>query len=93
MSKMTARLLQLSIGMAIAVLALSPASCCASTAALPWDQTLIVLQDALILAPTAIGLALSGVILLYVLGGRDRQAGDCSGLRSAAASRSSSSSC
>ncbi len=77
MGKMTARLLQLSIGMAIAVLALSPASCWASTAALPWDQTLIVLQDALItyIAPTAIGLALSGAILLYVLGGRDQQAG------------------
>jgi len=74
---MKSRFLQLSIGMAIAVLALSPVSCWASTAALPWDQTLLALQDALItyIAPAAIALALSGAIVLYVLGGRDEQAG------------------
>ncbi len=48
----------------------------AATAELPWDCTLIGLQDMLItyLAPAAIGLALSGAIA-RALGGRDEQAG------------------
>ena len=77
MITMEARLLRLSIGMALAVMAFSPASCWAATAALPWDQTLNALQDTLItdIAPAAIGLALSGAIVLYLLGGRDQQAG------------------
>jgi hypothetical protein len=54
-----------------------PATCQAATAALPWDYTLIALQDMLLsyVAQAAIGLALSGSIVLYVLGGRDEQAG------------------
>jgi hypothetical protein len=49
----------------------------AATAKLPWDYTLIVLQDMLItyIAPAAIGLTFSGAIVLYVLGGRDQHAG------------------
>jgi hypothetical protein len=52
-------------------------SCWAATAALPWDQTLIAWQDTLItyIAPAAIELALSGAIVLYLLGARDQQAG------------------
>jgi hypothetical protein len=77
MTAMELRFLRLSIGLTIAVMAFSPVSCSAATAALPWDQTLIALQDALVtdIAPAAIGLALSGAIVLYVLGGRDQQAG------------------
>ncbi len=54
-----------------------PTSSWASTAALPWDYTLIALQDMLTsyIAPAAIGIALSGSIVLYALGGRDEQAG------------------
>jgi hypothetical protein len=61
----------------MAVTSLSPAPCQAATAALPWDLTLLALQDLLIsyVAPAAIGLALSGAIVLYMLGGRDEQAG------------------
>ena len=58
---------------------LLPGSSCfaAPTAALPWDYTLIALQDLLIstVAPAAIGLALSAAMVLYALGGRDEQAG------------------
>jgi hypothetical protein len=61
----------------MAVTSLSPAPCQAATAALPWDLTLLALQDLLIsyVASAAIGLALSGAIVLYMLGGRDEQAG------------------
>ena len=54
-----------------------PAPCQAATAALPWDQTLIALQDALIgiVAPAAIGLAFGGAVILYALGGHDKDAG------------------
>jgi len=77
MTTMEARFLRLSIGIAIAVMAFSPVSCWAATAALPWDQTLLALQNTLItyIAPATIELALSGAIVLYVLGGRDQQAG------------------
>jgi len=46
-------------------------------AALPWDQTLIALQDMLVnvVAPAAIALAFFGAVILYTLGGRDKQAG------------------
>ena len=45
--------------------------------ALPWDQTLIALQDTLItyIATAAIGFAFSAAIVLYALGGRGEQAG------------------
>lgn len=77
MITMEARFLRLSIGTAIGAMAFSPVPCWAATPALPWDQTLIALQDALItyIAPAAIGLAFSGAIVLYVLGGRYQQAG------------------
>ena len=53
-----------------------PARCQAGTAALPWDQTLMALQDALVgvVAPAAIGLAFSGAAILYALGGNNKQA-------------------
>jgi hypothetical protein len=62
---------------AAATTVLRPVLCQAATGTLPWDQTLVALQDMLIsyIAPTAIGLAFSGGIVLYALGGRDEQAG------------------
>lgn len=74
---MRTRFLLLSVGVTMAVTSFSPAPCQAATVALPWDQTLLVLQHMLIsiVAPTAIGLALSGALVLYALGGRDKQAG------------------
>ena len=77
MNSMRTRLLLLFVGMTMAITAFSPALCEAATAALPWDQTLLALQDLLIsyIAPAAIGLALSGAIVLYALGGRDEWAG------------------
>jgi hypothetical protein len=67
----------LSVGVTMAITSFSPAACQAATAALPWDQTLLALQDLLIsyVAPAAIGLALSAAIILYALGGRDERAG------------------
>lgn len=54
-----------------------PAPCQAATAALPWDQTLIALQDMLTrtVAPAAIALAFICAGILYSLGGHDEQAG------------------
>jgi hypothetical protein len=54
-----------------------PLRCQAATAALPWDQTLLVLQDILIstVAPAAIALAFTGAVVLYALGGHDKDAG------------------
>ena len=54
-----------------------PVPCQAATAILPWDQTLLVLQDALItyVAPPAIALAFTSAVILYALGGHDKQAG------------------
>ncbi len=77
MNSMRTRLLLLSVGVTMAVTASSPAPCQAATAALAWDLTLLALQDLLIsyVAPAAIGLALSGAIVLYALRGRDEQAG------------------
>jgi hypothetical protein len=67
----------LSVGVTTAVTSFFPAPCQAATAALPWDLTLLALQDFLFsyVAPAAIGLALSGAIVLYALGGRNEQAG------------------
>jgi hypothetical protein len=52
-----------------------PASCQAAPATLPWDYTLIALQNMLTsyIAPVAIGLALSGAIVLYALGDSGKQ--------------------
>lgn len=57
--------------------AFAPTPCLAATGVLPWDQTLIALQDMLIstVAPAAIALAFSGALILYALGGHDKQAG------------------
>lgn len=77
MKTLATTLFRLSTGMALAVTVFSPVPSWAATAALPWDQTSLVVQDMLIsyFAPAATGLALSGAIVLYALGGRDEQAG------------------
>lgn len=77
MNSLQTKLPRLSTGLVIAFTAFCPLPCQAATAALPWDYTLIAMQDMLIayIAPAAIGLALSGSIVLYALGGRDEQAG------------------
>jgi len=60
-------------------LLLPGSSCLAAQGAseLPWDRTLLALQDMLvsIVAPAAIALAFSGAVILYALGGHDKQAG------------------
>lgn len=63
--------------LAASLVVLRPATCGAAVAALPWDQTLIAFQDMLIstVAPAAIALAFSGAVVLYALGGHDKQAG------------------
>ena len=75
MNTTTAR--RLFVTLATATTLSLPAPCCAATGALPWDYTLIASQNVLIsyIGPAAIGLALSGSIVLYALGGRDEQAG------------------
>jgi hypothetical protein len=77
MTKIRKTLHPLSIAIGVAVMAFSPAPCRAATAALPWDQPLIVLQDILIgtVAPAAIGLAFSAAAILYTLGGCDKRSG------------------
>src|SRR5229473_3259073 len=77
MNPMRTRRVLLRVGVTLPVTAFSAAACQAATAAPPWDQTLLALHDLLIsyVAPAAIGLALSGAIVLYTLGGRDEQAG------------------
>ena len=54
-----------------------PVPCQAATAVLPWDRTLIAVQNMLIdaVAPAAIGLAFCAAAILYALGGCDKQAG------------------
>jgi hypothetical protein len=56
---------------------LFPAPCWAATGQMPWDQTLLALQDLLIgsVAPAAIVLIFVSAGILYTLGGHDRQAG------------------
>jgi hypothetical protein len=68
---------RLFVTVAIATAWSLPRPCWAATAALPWDYTLIALQDMLVsyIAPAAIGLALTAAVVLYTLGGRDEQAG------------------
>ncbi len=62
---------------AASLLFLRPATCHAAVALLPWDHTLLALQDMLIstVAPAAIGLAFTGAAILHALGGHDKQAG------------------
>jgi len=66
---------------AIATVLSLPTPGWAATAALPWDYTLIALQDMLIsiVAPAAIALAFSSAVVLYALGGHDKQAGRLTG--------------
>lgn len=65
------------VASAALLLSATPGLAAQATGALPWDYTLYALQDMLTsyIAPAAIGLALSGSIVLYALGGRDEQAG------------------
>ena len=58
--------------------ALRPSLCWAATAALPWDQTLLVFAGHAhqhLVAPAAIALAFSSAVVLYALGGHDKEAG------------------
>jgi hypothetical protein len=77
MTKTDKPLRRVSIAIGVAVMALFPAPCWAATAELPWDQTLIACQDMLIstVAPAAIALVFSGAVILYALGGHEKQAG------------------
>lgn len=60
-------------------LLLSASPCLADPTAgeLPWDQTLLALQNMLVgtVAPAVIGFAFVGAVVLYTLGGHDEQAG------------------
>ncbi len=64
---------------ATSALLLSASPCCAAPTAgeLPWDRTLIVLQNFLIdsVTPAIIVLAFVLAGILYALGGHDKQAG------------------
>lgn len=66
---------------AAALLVLRPAPCWAAATELPWDQTLLALQNMLVgtVAPAAIGFAFAGSVVLYALGGHDKQAGRLAG--------------
>lgn len=63
--------------LAVSLMVLRPATCHAAVAALPWDQTLLALQNLMVgtVAPAAIGFAFAGAVALYALGGHDEQAG------------------
>lgn len=54
-----------------------PTPCHAAAVMLPWDYTLLAMQHILIhsIAPCAIGIAFAGSLLLYSLGGHDKEAG------------------
>lgn len=62
---------------AASLLLLRPATCHAAAVSLPWDHTLLALQQILIttVAPAAIGLAFTAAAILSALGGHDKQAG------------------
>jgi type IV secretory pathway VirB2 component (pilin) len=67
------------IGAAASAFLLRPSPCLAAQTAaeLPWDQTLLALQNTLVgtVAPAVIGFAFAGAVVLYALGGHDEQAG------------------
>lgn len=74
---MKATVARMSVGaLSIVALLSFAAPCHATTAALPWDYTLLAMQDMLIhtIAPWVIGFAFASSALLYVIGGRDEQA-------------------
>jgi hypothetical protein len=60
-----------------AALLFFPGPCQAATEILPWDPMLIGLQNILVntVAPAAIGFAFAGALVIYALGGYDKQAG------------------
>jgi hypothetical protein len=62
--------------LSIVVLLSFPASSDAATAALPWDYPLAASQTMLVatIAPWSVGLAITGSVLLYVIGGHNEQA-------------------
>ena len=62
---------------ATSLAALRPSLCRAATGALPWDQTLLALQDIVVgpVAHAAIMLAFICSGILYAVGGYDKQAG------------------
>jgi type IV secretory pathway VirB2 component (pilin) len=68
---------RLPFGFGVATALLLPAPCWAAAGELPWDQTLLALQNILVgpLAQAAIALAFVGAGILYALGGHDKQAG------------------
>jgi len=75
MNTIAAKTISTTIAAATALFCADP--CQAAATALPWDYTLFALQDIFIsyIAAAAIGLAISGAIVLYALGGCDEQAG------------------
>jgi hypothetical protein len=81
MTKADKTLRPFSIAIGAAVMALFPTPCWAATGVLPWDQTLIALQNMLIstVAPAAIAFALTSAVILYALGGHDKDAGRLAG--------------
>lgn len=54
----------------------NPGLAAQSAGDLPWDRTLLALQDVLVgtIAPAAISFAFTGAVVLYALGGHDEQA-------------------
>src|SRR5690349_12421764 len=75
MNTYTARRLCVAL-LAAAAMSLS-APCQAATGEMPWDRTLIAMQDTLVgmVAPAAIALAFSAAVVLFALGVGDKLAG------------------
>jgi type IV secretory pathway VirB2 component (pilin) len=74
-SKLLRKRLIVCIASALALI--RPSACWATTGELPWDQTLVTLQDILVgpVAHAAIAIEFIGAGLLYAVGGYDKQAG------------------
>jgi type IV secretory pathway VirB2 component (pilin) len=74
-SKLLRKRLIVCIASALALI--RPTACLATSGDLPWDHTLVTLQDILIgpVAHVAIALVFIGAGLLYAVGGYDKQAG------------------
>jgi type IV secretory pathway VirB2 component (pilin) len=75
-SKRTNRFIATVAGAAVTALWPLPAQAAAGYG-FPWDQPLLSLQQALTgtVAPVAIAFAFAGAVVLYALGGHDKQAG------------------
>ena len=80
---------------AFCLAALRPSACWAATGALPWDQTLVTLQDILVgtVAHAAIALAFIGAGLLHAAGGTTSKLAVSRPQASAVAWRSARSDC